>query len=100
MRRVSLPLRYAAPSLQRHCFDGLIRVVESMSERKQVLILCTGNSARNQMAEGLLRAMANDIVEVGSAGVSPSSVRPEAVAVMRERGIDISGHRSKAVDEF
>ena len=71
-----------------------------MSERKQVLILCTGNSARSQMAEGLLRAMANDIVEVGSAGVSPSSVRPEAVAVMRERGIDISGHCSRAVDEF
>ena len=71
-----------------------------MSERKRVLILCTGNSARSQMAEGLLRAMANDIVEVRSAGVSPTRVRPEAIAVMREIGIDISGHSSKSVDEF
>ena len=71
-----------------------------MSERKRVLILCTGNSARSQMAEGLLRAMANDVVDVRSAGVAPSSVRPEAIAAMRERGIDISSHRSKSVDEF
>ena len=52
------------------------------------------------MAEGLLRAMANDRVEVASAGVAPSSVRPEAIAAMREIGIDISKHRSKSVDEF
>lgn len=71
-----------------------------MSNKKRVLILCTGNSARSQMAEGLLRAMAGDRVEVESAGVAPSAVRPEAVEVMGEIGIDISGHRSKSVDEF
>ena len=52
------------------------------------------------MAEGLLRAMAGDRFEVVSAGVAPSSVRPEAIEVMREIGIDISSHRSKSVDEF
>lgn len=67
---------------------------------KRVLILCTGNSARSQMAEGLLRHDAGDRFEAGSAGTKPSSVRPEAIAVMSEIGIDISGHRSKSVDEF
>ncbi|SRR6266566_3086036 len=71
-----------------------------MSERARVLILCTGNSARSQMAEGLLRHMAGDRIEVASAGVEPSHVRPQAIDVMREIGIDISGQRSKSVDEF
>jgi arsenate reductase (thioredoxin) len=71
-----------------------------MAEKKRVLILCTGNSARSQMAEGLLRQDAGDSFEVASAGVDPTSVRPEAVEVMRQIGIDISGHRSKSVDEF
>jgi arsenate reductase len=71
-----------------------------MSKQKRVLILCTGNSARSQMAEGLLRAMAGDRFDVASAGVASSSVRPEAIEVMREIGIDISSHRSKSVDEF
>lgn len=71
-----------------------------MSERKRVLILCTGNSARSQMAEGLLRDLAGDRFEVASAGVAPTHVRPEAVTVMREIGIDISRHHSKSVDEF
>ena len=71
-----------------------------MADRKRVLILCTGNSARSQMAEGLLREMAGDRFEVESAGVNPSRVRPEAVEAMREVGIDISGHRSKSADEF
>ena len=66
----------------------------------RVLILCTGNSARSQMAEGLLRHDADAAYEVFSAGTHPSSVRPEAIAVMRELGIDISSHRSKSVDEF
>jgi arsenate reductase len=69
-------------------------------EKKRVLILCTGNSARSQMAEGLLRDIAGDRYEVFSAGVAPSSVRPEAIEAMREVGIDISTHRSKSVDEF
>ena len=71
-----------------------------MSERKRVLFLCTGNSARSQMAEGLLRHEAGERFEVFSAGTHPSKVRPEAIAVMKEIGIDISGHRSKSVDEF
>lgn len=70
-----------------------------MSKRR-VLILCTGNSARSQMAEGLLRHGAGDRFEVFSAGTDPSQVRPEAIAVMEELGIDISRHRSKSVDEF
>ena len=66
----------------------------------RVLILCTGNSARSQMAEGLLRHDAADAYEVFSAGTKPTHVRPEAIATMHEVGIDISGHRSKSVDEF
>ena len=71
-----------------------------MSDKKRVLILCTGNSARSQMAEGLLRHSGGDRFEVESAGVAPSSVRPEAIEAMREIGIDIAAHRSKSVDEF
>ncbi len=71
-----------------------------MSDKKRVLILCTGNSARSQMAEGLLRHIACDRFEVESAGVEPSHVRPQAIEAMREIGIDISEHRSKSVDEF
>lgn len=67
---------------------------------KRLLVLCTGNSARSQMAEGLFRAEAGDGLDVFSAGTNPSSVRPEAIAVMKEIGIDISGHRSKSVDEY
>ena len=69
-------------------------------EKKRVLILCTGNSARSQMAEGLLRHDAGERFEVESAGTQPGAVRPEAIAAMKELGIDISGHRSKHVDEF
>ena len=68
--------------------------------KKSALILCTGNSARSQMAEGLLRHEAGDAFEVFSAGTKPSIVRPEAIAVMSEIAVDISGHRSKSVDEF
>ncbi len=71
-----------------------------MNHRKRILILCTGNSARSQMAEGLLRHDAGDRFDVESAGTKPSLVRPEAIAVMQEIGIDISGHRSKSVQEF
>jgi arsenate reductase len=71
-----------------------------MSDKKRVLILCTGNSARSQMAEGLLRHDAGERFNVESAGTKASLVRPEAIAVMRELGIDISAHRSKNVDEF
>jgi arsenate reductase len=71
-----------------------------MTDKKKVLILCTGNSARSQMAEGILRHDAADRFEVASAGTRPGQVRPEAVAVMAEIGIDISRHRSKSVEEF
>ena len=71
-----------------------------MFKTPRVLILCTGNSARSQMAEGLLRQEAGDRFQVFSAGTKPTRVRPEAIAAMREIGIDISGHRSKSVDEF
>lgn len=66
----------------------------------RVLILCTGNSARSQMAEGLLRHDGGERFDVESAGTTPGRVRPEAIAVMRELGIDIAGHRAKHVDEF
>jgi arsenate reductase (thioredoxin) len=71
-----------------------------MSEKLRALILCTGNSARSQMAEGLLRHLAGDKFEVESAGTIASFVRPQAIAAMAEIGIDISGHRSKCLDEF
>jgi arsenate reductase len=71
-----------------------------MTTKKKVLILCTGNSARSQMAEGLLRRDAGERFEVKSAGVAPTEIKPEAIEVMSEIGIDISGQRSKSVDEF
>jgi arsenate reductase len=68
--------------------------------KKRVLILCTGNSARSQMAEGLLRNVAGEDFEVFSAGTKPVGLNPNAVVAMNEAGIDISNHRSKSVDEF
>lgn len=66
-----------------------------------VLILCTGNSCRSHLAEGILRAAAGDLVEVQSAGSKPAGyVHPLAVKVMSEIGVDISGHRSKHLSEF
>ncbi len=71
-----------------------------MSGRKRVLILCTGNSCRSQMAEGWVRRDLGDQVEVFSAGTQPSLVHPLAVAVMAEAGVDLSAHRSKSASEF
>jgi len=66
-----------------------------------VLILCTGNSCRSHLAEGILRRAAGDMLAVRSAGSKPAGyVHPKAVEVMAEIGIDISGHRSKHLDEF
>ena len=66
-----------------------------------VLVLCTGNSCRSHLAEGILRAAAGDAFEVASAGSKPAGhVHPLAIRVMREIGIDISGHRSKHLSEF
>jgi arsenate reductase (thioredoxin) len=67
---------------------------------EQVLILCTGNSARSQMAEGLLRTLAGDRFAVFSAGSKPSIVNPLAIAAMDEHGIDIRSQRSKHLNEY
>ena len=69
-------------------------------QKKKVFFLCTHNSARTQMAEGLLRAMHGDNYEVYSAGIVATSVDPRAVLVMREIGIDISSQRSKTYQEY
>ncbi len=66
----------------------------------KILILCTSNSARSQMGEGLLRSLSKGAVEVHSAGTHPSRVNPLAIEAMKEVGIDISAHRSKSVEEF
>jgi thioredoxin type arsenate reductase len=67
---------------------------------KGILFLCVANSARSQMAEGIARSLAQTGVNIWSAGSRPTSVRPEAIVVLKEIGIDISGHRSKAVAEI
>jgi arsenate reductase len=67
---------------------------------KRVLFICTRNSARSQMAEGLINHDLAGKVQAFSAGIEPSSVHPLAIAVMKEVGIDISRHRSKSIDEF
>lgn len=69
-------------------------------EKKSVLIVCTGNSARSQMAEGLLKHICGDRFDIESAGTRPIGVSPEAVAVLAEIGIDISKNTSKSVDSF
>ncbi len=70
-------------------------------ERNRVLILCTGNSARSQIAEGLLRTLGGSSFEVASAGTHPAGhVHPLAVEAMRKRGIDISTHKSKSLELF
>lgn len=68
--------------------------------RLTVLFLCTGNSCRSQMAEGWARALKSDVIAAFSAGVESHGLNPLAVKVMAERGVDISHHRSKLVQEF
>ncbi len=70
------------------------------SRKKKVLFICTHNSARSQMAEGFLNALGGDRYEAFSAGTETSEVRPQAIEVMREIGIDISDHTSKNLDPF
>lgn len=69
-------------------------------EKRRVLFVCVHNSARSQMAEGMLRAWAGDRFEVSSGGTEATGVRPEAIAVMGELGIDIGGHASKTIKRF
>jgi len=76
------------------------RETRSSARSRRVLFLCTGNGARSQMAEALLEHVSNKTVETYSAGSRPKSLHPNAVRVMRERGIDISGQRAKHLSEF
>jgi arsenate reductase len=68
--------------------------------KKNVLVLCTGNSCRSQMAEGYLRHFAGATANIYSAGIEAHGVNPRAVAVMKEEGIDLSHHTSNRVDEY
>ena len=68
--------------------------------KKKILVLCTGNSCRSQIAEGYLRYFSGERAEVYSAGVETHGVNPRAIATMKEDGIDISGHTSNNVDEY
>jgi arsenate reductase len=68
------------------------------ARKKKVMVLCTGNSCRSQMAEGFLREMGGGRIEAHSAGIVAAGLNQRAVAVMREAGIDISGQRSKEID--
>jgi arsenate reductase len=70
------------------------------AERLKVLFLCTGNSCRSQMAEGWARVLKSDLIEPYSAGVETHGLNPLAVKAMAEAGVDISGQRSKRVDEL
>ena len=67
---------------------------------RHILFLCVANSARSQMAEGIARSLAPPGMKVSSAGSSPASVRPQAIQVLKEIGIDISGHRSRGLDSI
>lgn len=69
-------------------------------DKRRVLFLCTGNTARSQMAEAMLRDRAGDRYEVHSAGLEPSEVRPETLVVLQEAGISVDGLRSKHVTEY
>ena len=71
-----------------------------MSAKKKILFLCTGNSCRSQMAEGWTRSLKGEVLEAYSAGVETHGLNPNAVKVMAEAGVDISGHRSKHVSEL
>lgn len=68
--------------------------------KKRVLFICTANSCRSQMAEGIVRQYLGDKIEAFSAGIAPAFVHPRAIQAMREIGIDISGQRSKSMTEF
>ncbi|MFM9985021.1 MAG: arsenate reductase ArsC [Flavobacteriales bacterium] len=69
-------------------------------DEKKVLVLCTGNSCRSQMAEGYLRLFAGEKARIWSAGVETHGVNPRAIAIMQEDGVDISNHTSNHIDEY
>lgn len=68
--------------------------------KKKILVLCTGNSCRSQMAEGYMRHFSADKAEIYSAGLEAHGVNPTAIAIMKEDGIDISGHTSNTIEEY
>jgi len=74
--------------------------MQKTAQKLKVLFLCTGNSCRSQMAEGWARHLKTDVIEAYSAGIETHGLNPNAVKVMAEAGVDISGHRSKHVDEL
>src|SRR5438552_18440300 len=88
-------MRCGASAEHKSSVEGEIAAMKS-----RVMFLCSGNSARSQMAEGWLRHLAGDRFEVVSGGTEPSPVNPLAVAAMREGGIDISGHESRPGAKF
>jgi arsenate reductase len=81
------------------CIKGNIRRKAKM-EKKTILFICVHNSARSQMAEGLVNALHGDLFQASSGGTVATRVHPGAIKAMAEIGIDISGHRSKSIDEF
>lgn len=74
--------------------------MQETTQKLKVLFLCTGNSCRSQMAEGWARHLKRDVIESYSAGIETHGLNPHAVKVMAEAGVDISGHRSKHLDEL
>ena len=74
--------------------------MQGTMQKLKVLFLCTGNSCRSQMAEGWARHLKSDAIEAYSAGIEPHGLDPRAVRVMAEVGVDISGHRSKHIEEL
>ncbi len=87
--------RIAVSASARPCYKG-----RDVVKKDTVLFLCTGNSARSQMAEGFLRHLGGDRFEVASAGTQPKGLNPHAIRVMKEVGIDISDHNSKDLSQF
>ena len=83
-----------------YCQIKIFCPFSTMSKKQKVLFVCTGNSCRSQIAEGLLREIASERFDVFSCGSHPSRVHPNAIAVMEEWGIDISNHTSDAIDDY
>ena len=90
----------ASPGVYHYLEPAKLEPVPIMETRPSILFICTGNAARSQMAEALLKNMCGDKYDIHSAGTRPWEVRPGAIEVMAEIGIDISKNRSKSVNEF
>ena len=75
-------------------------MMTTMARKSKILFLCTGNSCRSQMAEGWARTLKGDVIEAYSAGIETHGLNPNAVKVMAQAGVDISGHRSKLLDSL